>query len=230
MTKKLILLTAFSALLFLFSLTASLYFQSSFSQNASSLKFRTVICVDAGHGGIDNGVYGISSGVPEAKINLEIARLLEKDLSRLGFDVVLTRTDDEGLYGDTSKGFKRRDMEKRREIAISNRSDLVISIHCNYSKSKTAKGINVYYDKTDELSTTFADRLCVALAELSSKKVRKDGEKMYITHEIGLPAVIIECGFLSNAEDENKLLSADYKRTLSKAIADCVFEMFTETT
>lgn len=229
MTKKLISLTALSAVLFLFSLTASLYFQSALSQNASSLKFRTVICVDAGHGGIDNGVYGISSAVPEAKINLELAKLLEKDLKSLGFDVVLTRTDDEGLYGDTSKGFKRRDMEKRREIALSSRADLVISLHCNYSKIKTAKGINVYYDKSDELSAAFADRLCVALRDLSSKKVRKDSEKMYITHEIGLPAVIVECGFLSSVEDENKLLSTDYKQSLSKAIADCVFELFSET-
>lgn len=228
MTKKSIFLTVFSIILLLIYAFLSLFSSDLSTTFSTSIKTSRVICIDAGHGGIDNGVYGISSGTPEAKINLEIAKYLQKELSSLGFTVVLTRENDDGLYGDTTKGFKRRDMEKRKEIAVLANADLIISIHCNYSKIKTAKGINVYYNKTDELSTYFADILTAKLNDLSSKNVRKDSEKMFITHNIGIPAVIIECGFLSNVEDEKNLIDDSYKKKLAEKIALCVYDIFSD--
>ncbi len=228
MTKKTAIPFALFVVLLVLCVVSSLFFESRFSVSAFSQKIYPVICIDAGHGGIDNGVYGITSGKAEAEINLEIAKLIKDKLVPLGIEPVLTRENADGLYGDTSKGFKRRDMEKRKEIALQSNSALIVSIHCNYNKNKAAKGINIYYNKSDELSCLFAEMLAVKLSDLSSKKVRLDAEKMYMTHNIGIPAVIIECGFLSNIEDESKLLDDRYLKRLAEAISLCIFELYSD--
>ena len=216
--------------LFSVSLFVATVFLSLFPKNEASFspKNSVVICVDAGHGGIDNGVFGINSKTPEATLNLEIARLVESELLKLGFSVVMTRTDENGLYGDTSRGFKRRDMQKRKEIALFSGAKLLLSIHCNYSKIRSASGIAVYCNKSSALSLSLASSLAENLSSLSSKAVRIDGEKMFVTFDVGIPAVIVECGFLSNEEDEKKLLDEKYKKSLSKAIAKSVLKALLE--
>ncbi len=89
------------------------------------------IVLDAGHGGGDNGVIGKVTGVKESDLNLKITRLIEEQLKNRGVKVELTRKDYGGLYGTLAEGFKRRDMEKRRDIIRSVNPDLVISIHMN---------------------------------------------------------------------------------------------------
>lgn len=226
MTRKLKLATVFTVIAAVVTAFSALFAKPLGAFLYSGQNLGTVICIDAGHGGIDNGVYGITSGVAEAKINLETARYLKADLEALGFSVVLTRENDDGLYGDTSRGFKRRDMAKRKEIATDSDAKIVLSIHCNYNLSKTAKGIAIYYNPSDELSTYAANSLAKSLSPHSAKNVRLDKEKMYMTYDLGLPAVLIECGFLSNVEDEKLLLDENYKKTLSKEIAKTLFDVF----
>lgn len=226
LTRKLKIATVFTVIAAIVTAFSALFAKPLGAFLYSEQNLGTVICIDAGHGGIDNGVYGITSGMAEAKINLEIARYLKTDLEALGFSVVLTRENDDGLYGDTSRGFKRRDMTKRKEIATKCNAKIVVSIHCNYNLSKTAKGIAVYYNPSDELSTYTANEFAKKLTPLSAKNVRLDKEKMFMTYDLGLPAVLIECGFLSNAEDEKLLLDENYKKKLSKEMAKTLFGVF----
>ena len=89
------------------------------------------IVLDAGHGGIDVGVTGVRTGVKESVINLTLTKKLEKLLVESGFNVVLTRKTDAGLYGFVGKNFKKRDMLKRKEIIEQAKPLLVVSLHLN---------------------------------------------------------------------------------------------------
>ena len=89
------------------------------------------VVLDAGHGGVDGGVTGITSGVKESDLNLKIVFALKKRLEKFGFKVVLTRNSEAGLYGSSQKGFKRRDMQKRKEIINGARADAFLSVHLN---------------------------------------------------------------------------------------------------
>ena len=87
------------------------------------------IVVDAGHGGIDGGVSGKNTGVKESDLNLSISMALKEELEDMGFEVTLTRKTEAGLYDTTAKGFKKRDMQRRKEIIEEVKPALVISIH-----------------------------------------------------------------------------------------------------
>ena len=109
------------------------------------------VVIDAGHGGIDGGVVGRTTGVKESDINLDIAYELQYVLEDMGFEVTMTRKTQAGLYDTTAKGFKRRDMEKRREIIQRAKPDFVLSVHQNYYPSSAYRGGQVFYPlgKTD---------------------------------------------------------------------------------
>ncbi len=110
------------------------------------------IVLDAGHGGVDNGVIGKVTGVKESDLNLKITRLIEEQLKNRGVKVELTRKDYGGLYGTLAEGFKRRDMEKRRDIIRSVNPDLVISIHMNKFPMSYRSGPQAFFQKGDILS------------------------------------------------------------------------------
>ena len=108
------------------------------------------IVLDAGHGGIDGGVTGKTTGVKESELNLDITYLTAEKFREAGFEVVLTRKTAEGLYGTTAKGFKKRDMLKRRDIIYEARPSAVISIHQNYYPSSFSRGAQAFYLKGSE--------------------------------------------------------------------------------
>ena len=96
----------------------------------SAPKIGKTVVIDAGHGGIDGGVTG-STGVKESDINLAVARSLKHFLKTKGYDVILTRSTTDGLYGMTAKNKKLKDMEARKRIINEAKADLVVSVHCN---------------------------------------------------------------------------------------------------
>ena len=186
------------------------------------------ILIDAGHGGIDKGVYGITTNTPESQINLEISNFLGRELEKIHFSSLFTRINDEGLYGEFSPGFKLRDMNKRKEIALSSNVDGIISIHCNASTFPNCSGIVIYYNKEDERSIQMAKcvKEQIEKFKLSEKKVRLDSEEKFMTTKIGISGILIECGFLSTQSDENKLINPSYQKKLAKAIALGIFQSF----
>ena len=106
------------------------------------------VVLDAGHGGIDGGVSGRKTGVKESEINLAIAFRLNDVLTEMGFEVTMTRKTDAGLYGTTAPGFKKRDMQRRKEIIQDASPMLVISVHQNFYPSQRDAARRCFTRKT----------------------------------------------------------------------------------
>lgn len=180
---------------------------------------RTIV-IDAGHGGVDAGVIGKVTGTKESEINLKISNYLRGYLSDAGFNVVMTRTTQGGLYGTSTKGFKMRDMKKRKEIIENCNADMVISVHQNLCPLPSKRGGTVFFDKTSESGKALADSIqssINSMTECVTKNTALAGD-YYMLKCTENPSVIVECGFLSNADDEALLISAEYQKKIAYAI------------
>lgn len=178
-----------------------------------------VIVLDAGHGGIDGGVTGKQTGVKESDLNLQYVRELEKMLTDAGFKVVLTRDTSGGLYGISSKGFKRRDMQKRREIIESAKPLLVISVHMNKYSAPSRSGAQVFFQIGDAESARLATLVQTQLNRLSERAYSGLSGDFYILQNL-CPSIIVECGFLSNAAEELLLCDDDHRRAVCRAVLE----------
>lgn len=182
------------------------------------------ILIDAGHGGIDGGVTGRKTGAKESDLNLAISLRMHDELTDRGYATVLTRKTEAGLYDTTAKGFKRRDMQKRKAIVEEEKPAFLVSVHQNFYPSKTTRGAQVFYEKGNEKSRAFALALQNSLNALYGKqgvKARKaTGGDFFILKCTENPSVIVECGFLSNADDEALLTTPAWQKKLAVAIAD----------
>ena len=177
-----------------------------------------VVVIDAGHGGIDAGVYGVNTGVKESDINLAIAGELKGCFVNAGFNCVMTRSTQAGLYGSTSKGFKMRDMQKRKQIIEQCGADMVISIHQNTCPLPSRRGSHVFYEEGSSSSRELANDIQYRLNALNGGDNAALTGDYYILKCSNAPSVIVECGFLSNAEDEALLCDEQYISELSYAI------------
>ena len=181
------------------------------------------VCLDPGHGGYDGGAYGRDSGTPEKELNLDVALRLAGLLRERGAAVTLTRETDTAL-ADAGENRKRRDLQARVDAAAS--ADLFLSIHMNEYRTRSQSGPQVFYRKGQEGSRLLAGVLQQSLnASLSPARPRgaQTGD-YYVLRQLAIPAVLVECGFLSNAAEEQKLLDPDYRQRLAQAIADGVEE------
>ena len=174
------------------------------------------VVLDAGHGGIDGGVSGVNTKVKESDLNLSVVKKLESYFKGYGIKTVLTRKDKNGLYGISSRGRKMRDMEKRKEIIEDANPDLVISVHMNAFPQRSQRGAQVFYDKDSERGRELAQTIQLFLAKNIQHCDRNimTGD-YYILNCTHKPAVIVECGFLSNAADEALLITAEYQEKLA---------------
>lgn len=187
---------------------------------AASPSDRFTVVIDAGHGGIDGGVSGITTGVKESELNLDIARKLKAKFDKSGAKTVMTRKTEAGLYGIYSKGFKRRDMQKRKQITLNAKADVFVSIHLNYYSSPSRRGAQVFYKIDEGKSKSLAD---IVQAELNGgKEYERDYTALagdyYVLNEADCAAILCECGFLSNAEDEKLLLTDEYRAEIAEKI------------
>lgn len=181
-------------------------------------KNQYTIVVDAGHGGRDDGCQG-ENGTKESEINLKIAKTLKVYLESLGIKVVLTRSDGNGLYDANATNFKASDMAKRIEIINKCKPNMVISIHCNSFKDKTQKGAQAFYQENNQSSKDFALAMQQQLNnQLEDNKKSANSGDFFILKECNLPAVLIECGYLSNPQEEKNLNSIKYQNKVAYAI------------
>ena len=181
------------------------------------------IVLDAGHGGIDGGVTGIATGVKESDLNLEITLRLKQTLDDRGFETVLTRKTEAGLYDTATDGFKRRDMQRRKEIVQNAEPALVVSVHQNRYPSASVRGAQVFFKRGDtqgeRLAFSLQEKLN-ALYQTEKVKARKHTPSEYFMLSCSEnPSVIVECGFLSSPADEKLLLSPSWQKRLSESIA-----------
>lgn len=184
------------------------------------------ILVDPGHGGYDGGAKARDSGVWEKAINLAVAKQVEKCLTARGAAVFMTRTGDEDLCTDdrpANKTMKREDMENRVALAIEARADMVLSIHMNEYRQRSQSGPQVFYRQGCDSGRLLAGAMQEALiAALAPKKERSAMAGDYFILQLDVPSVLIECGFISNPEEERLLLSEGYQARLGQAVADGV--------
>ncbi len=188
------------------------------------------IVLDAGHGGVDGGVTGISTGVKESELNLLVVKKLEKLLQAGGFNVVLTRKTSAGLYGVATSSLKKKDMKKRQEIILNAQPSLVVSIHMNKYSLSTRRGAQVFYRGDLEKSKLLAN--CVQNSfnnmEEASRTCSALTGDYYILNCTNYPSIIAECGFLSNIEDELLLVTDKYQEKIAYAIFKGIVNYFTE--
>lgn len=182
-----------------------------------------IIIIDPGHGGWDPGKAGLN-GEDEKEINLKIAERIRDYLEQGGAFVYLTRQDDSAL-GKT----KNEDMKKRIAYSRDENADLFISIHQNAFPSASAKGAQVfYYEKSNDgkaVAECIQNRL-VAFADESNTRVAKENNNYYVLKNTDVPAVIIECGFLSNPDEEKRLNSEEYRDRLAWAVYMGIWDYF----
>nr|WP_312577955.1 N-acetylmuramoyl-L-alanine amidase CwlD [Sedimentibacter sp.] len=191
------------------------------------------ILIDPGHGGVDPGTSG-DLKIAEAPINLDISIKLMKFLEAGGFEVEMTRYDDTGLYTEKSKTIrekKNEDLNNRVKAINDSNADLAISIHLNSFPQKQYYGAHVFYKKNCETSKVAAYMLQDNLKEILDKnnnrvpQVKKD---IRIMDNSTIPTILIECGFLSNNEEEKKLISDDYQEKVAWAIYTGLVKYFNE--
>lgn len=178
--------------------------------------------IDAGHGGIDGGATSCT-GVLESSINLEIALRLGDLMRFLGYDVVMIRTTDESIHtqGTTIAQKKVSDLKERVRIVNETENGILISIHQNTFPDSRYGGAQVFYSANDlsrKIAKTVQGSL-VAFLNPDSNRQCKKASGVYLMEHINRPGVLIECGFLSNPEEEAKLRSPDYQKKLCCVIA-----------
>ena len=203
---------------------------TAIAQNRAVTRQRCFV-IDAGHGGIDGGATSCT-GVLESGINLEIA-LRVNDLFRLlGYDTVMIRRTDESVYteGGTIAAQKISDLKERVRITNETENAVLVSIHQNTFSDSRYHGAQVFYAPTqdsDRLAKRLQQDLVKCLEPDSNRQVKK-ADNVYFMQHITCPGVLIECGFLSNPEEEAKLRSADYQKMLSAVIVSSCSMFFTK--
>lgn len=183
---------------------------------------RTCIVIDAGHGGVDGGTTSCT-GVLESGINLEISLRLRDLLHLLGYQTKMIRTEDISIHskGDTIAQKKISDLKNRVEIINKTENGILVSIHQNYFSDSRYSGAQVFYPTTPE-SEQLAGMMQKALVQHLNPGSNRSSKKVsgvYLMEHIQCTGILIECGFLSNPEEEAKLRSEDYQKQLCCVIA-----------
>lgn len=177
------------------------------------------IIIDAGHGGMDGGAVS-ADGVAEKDINLAFALKMYALCRSLGLPCVLTREDDRLLYTEEAHK-KAQDLKNRLQYTEKYESCVLFSIHQNKFPQTSCKGLQVYYSKNDPGSLTLAQSIQQTVEEYiqtdNTRKVKPADSSIYLLDRAAVPAVIVECGFLSNPEDLCKLQEDEYQTALCAA-------------
>ena len=191
-----------------------------------------VVVLDAGHGAPDYGTES-ATGVTEQEINLDVTLKLQALLEQSGTKVILTRSDDNGIYEvdkDSIRSKKVSDMKNRVYIGNNSDADIYVSIHMNYYADSQYSGWQTFYQSNSEKSKRLATIIQQALNE-NIKANRRQSMAIkgaYIMDKVTIPAIIVECGFLSNAHDVQKLVTDDYQSKLAWGVYIGIQKYFME--
>ena len=181
------------------------------SENVQAQK--EVVVIDAGHGGHDPGKVGVNDAL-EKDVNLQIAEKVKKYLEKNDIDVVMTREDD--VMEDT----KLEDMKKRVALTNKTKPAITVSIHQNSYSDSSVKGAQVFYYTGSEISKNAASLMQAELKKVDTSNTRqiKSNSDFYMLKKTEVPTIIVECGFLSNPEEAEKLVAEEYQEQMAEAI------------
>ena len=187
------------------------------------------IIIDAGHGGVDGGATSCT-GVLESQINLEIALRLEDLCQLLGYKTLMIRRTDISIYtkGETIAAKKVSDLKERVRIVNETDGALLVSIHQNTFTDSRYGGAQVFYPATEgsaELASNMQKALITHLNPGSSRQAKRE-EGIYLLQHIDKPGILIECGFISNPEEEARLRSDAYQKQLCAVIVSVISQHF----
>lgn len=189
------------------------------------------ILIDPGHGGIDGGAVS-KNGTVEKDLNLKISQQLKKSLEQKGYTVVMTRDSDIGLYSEQGRvrDKKNEDLNNRCKIKDETKCDLFISIHLNMFPQVQYYGAQVWYSKEGEsaILARIMQKNFVKDLDKNNKRQEKCAKGAYkiLRCSDDIPSVLVECGFLSNAMEEEKLKKEEYQQQIADSLAKSVDEYF----
>lgn len=221
--KARIILIAFLICVFCFGGVLFYFFRTT-TVDSPSLGYSIII--DAGHGGKDGGAVG-KGGTEESRLNLDYALELEKICKSAGMKTILTRKDMEGLYSPLAQNKKRSEMERREEIINGSEGEIVVSIHMNSFPLSSLKGAQVFYKENSEsgksLATSVENNLAGGGIEIRGGASVGD---YYVLNCTEKPAILVECGFLSNEEEEKRLCEEEYRRKFCEMLFCGILEFY----
>ena len=192
-----------------------------------------IIVIDAGHGGIDPGAVS-KDGTREDKINLKIAYKVKEHLEREGAKVIMTRTSDDGLYdigvGKGARKMKEQDMQRRIDTIKNSNPHIVVSIHLNHFSQSKYYGAQTFYmtgsKEGERLAQCIQAKLISILDRGNTRKI-KEVDNIRILKVGNAPCVLVECGFLSNPEEESLLKTDAYQNDIAYSIYCGIVDYFT---
>ena len=206
------------------SLSVFSYYRVAIQASQIMEEKKQTIILDAGHGGEDGGTVS-QSGILEKDINLSITSRLKTFLVSAGFDVIMIRDSDTAIGGSSLSTVKERkasDLKKRLQIMNEHPDALFISIHQNHFEQSKYHGTQVFYSPNHESGKLLADSIqssVVSLLQNDNMRVSKEGGKsIYLLWNSKTPSVIVECGFLSNPEEAQKLTEDNYQNQMAFSI------------
>ena len=188
------------------------------------------VVIDAGHGGEDGGTSD-ENGTPEKNLNLDIAFHVKEILEATGVRVIMTRTEDILLY-DRNTDYKGRkkvlDLAARLAVGEKITPDLFVSIHMNAFPDRKYHGLQVWYSPNDGRSEEYAERIqktvAAHLQNDNTRHIKKAGSNIFLLDRLHCPAVLVECGFLSNPDEAARLSDPVYRRELAFFIASAILD------
>ncbi|MBE6775673.1 MAG: hypothetical protein E7543_05720 [Ruminococcaceae bacterium] len=185
-----------------------------------------VIVIDAGHGGEDGGTQS-ADGTLEKEINLAISIKLDEILRNKGFETVMIRSDDRMIYdssASTQREKKVSDIHNRLKIVEKNEDCVLLSVHQNYFPESKYSGAQVFYSKNNPDSKLLAQEIQGAIVSSlqpdNSRQIKESGTDIYLLYHSQVPSVMVECGFMSNEAEAERLRSEEYQQNMAQAIAD----------
>lgn len=204
-------------------LIVNAYFNAEKQTMAKSRESFSTIVIDPGHGGMDSGASNL--GVHEKDINLDIAMKLSEMLKVSGYKVVMTRDEDESIHDDNADTVRKQkvsDIKNRTEIVNSDPNNILVSIHQNKFQDSKYSGAQMFFSKNNPKSKDLAISIKKAIQEFiqpeNEREIKPAEKNIYILNNAKVPAVIVECGFLSNEEELKNLTDEAYKSKLAFAI------------
>lgn len=228
--KRLIKIVLIVALLAAAAVFVKIFVSNGGPKPVISQNSRSTLVLDAGHGGIDGGAIS-DSGLKESDINLQIALKTEALVRFLGIDTVMTRETD--TDNSDNKAYSEHDnLVQRAKLANSTENAVLISIHQNKFPSAVVSGAEVMYSDNDDskaLGLITQDNL-VALLDSSNRRVARPAPKeLLLTSSVECPTILVECGFMSNPQEVQKLASNDYQLKLAAILAGSYIQFLNNT-
>ena len=190
---------------------------------AAEVSDKPVIVLDAGHGGLDSGAVG-KGGTLEMDVNLAVVKRLQQLLELSGFHTVLTRSEDISIYDPGTEGIRNQklsDMDNRLELIQSYPDSIFLCIHQNNFTDPAYFGGQMFYNNNNPGNRTLAQIMQNRFAQLqpgNDREIKLTGDELYLLKSNKNPSLMIECGFLSNPDEEAKLATAEYQQQLAFTI------------